>query len=610
MKILHLLLVMTLTIFLTACGSDNSDAPTGGTNGKDNTTSDPTDNNLATSGNLKVSFKNGNTTALTTNNQVVTVQLLVFNSDNTPYSDGKIKIVYPNKAVTGIDVGTFDAYEKDVKEGKATFSYTAPADLKARIAANDISTQFGFYHTEDKNTTLQSYTFNYTPAEGQAVLNDYELKNSSSSTSIILGLESSTNVAFFIQDKTGTKVIDQNIESITVKLMNPNFAILKNTYSDSGSTLSFTGKNNISVGITSNTKSGIVPIRVTAVFKDGNNVSRTLESTYSLIILSGPPTAISMSYIGTSNQKNRAKFIEKWAISVTDKYNNLVNTNPSVSMGMIAGFAKSTTSTKPYNALYFTPEDTISGTLSGDGLNTHLTATNAVFGSGGVDINNDVLVTFGKDYKFSGSGKWDIETITSSKLTLKDQFTGANIAGLGFAVGHNFRDETCDFGRKALGMVYPSNNNYIIDASGTMEINVEYDYYLTGKSVMLWVNMVGDHNANVVGNETVRIGHSQKVNLRGLGLDGGTHSFAEGQTGTVHFPIQISDTTEWYKNANFAYKVTVTGAGNTYTVTDSMLLGVASCNNNNGVAYVDVTITAAPADGTVTVSNVLTSREF
>jgi hypothetical protein len=612
--------VLFVAFFMSGCGSDNSDSPAStsstvsGVDVTDNTNGDETDNTIVVTDqeSITISFKNTSSTVLTTNSQVVTIDVQVFDNDNAPYSDGSIKVIYPNKAVTGTDVGQFDVAEKAISNGKATFTYTAPENLQDRVDAGDTGSTFGFYHTADKNNTLQVYTFTYAPVANQVTLTDYELKNSYSLENPIIGLEDSIQLSFYVQDKKGNKLVDADVTSIDVELVNPALANLKDTVGNEGSSLSFTTKNDVSVSLESNTLSGIVPIRVTSVFVDANGDSRTLTSTFSVIILSGPPTAMSLSYVSTENAKDRSKFIETWALSVTDKYNNPVNTNPIVSMGMIAGFATSSVANaNPNDELYYEPT-ALSGQLVQNGTSDQFTTLTAAGIFNNVDFDNDVLATFGEGYTFDASGKWDIEALNSSTLTLKDNFEGSTTSNLAFAVGHNFRDEQCRFGKKAVGIVYPKDNIYAVDTTGSMLIQVEYDYYMTGKNVVLWANLVGNQNSNTSDTETTRLGHAQKENLRGMGIDDIAYNFAEGQTGTYRFILSITDTVEWYRNANFGWNIfEISGEGNVGVISGtSMDNGVESCAAAEGKAYIDVTITTAAKDGTITISEILPTDEF
>ena len=295
---------------------------------------------------------------------------------------------------------------------------------------------------------------------------------------------------------------------------------------------------------------------------------------------------------------------------MTDKYNNLVNTTPSVSLGMITGYAQSSATTSNVaNYLYF-------DAVAGDGNLTNATpdtfkSSKEVFEN--VDLVNDKLILFGGEgYKFASYGKWDINAIDDNKtLSLVDDYNASDETGLGYAVGHNFRNERCD-GSSVVANVYAKDNNNTLGTTGSMIVQVEYDYYLVGKSTVLWANLVGENN-----NTEVKIGIAKKITLRGSGLEGESYDYAKGYSGVTRLYIHISDTVEYYKNANFGYAVEVSGDDTNWTVSGtSMDQNITSCVdadnvNTGGVAYVDVNITSdATNSGTITVKNVLVGSEF
>ncbi|WP_457745346.1 hypothetical protein [Sulfurimonas sp.] len=597
LKLKMALVSLMFSLFFVGCQGDNSDiiistVPTVGT---------------TTSSTLPTIILPVSSSVLTTNSQVVSIEVRVFDSANNPYTTGNVNIIYPADVQTGRDVGYFASSSVAVDNaGVATFTYTAPTNL----SANTAPLVFGFYHTDNPTQSL-TYTFTLNPSVNQVVLTNYTL-TSAPSPSITMGLDAIQSLSYYVSDKDGNVLPDSSIISIQVELLNPALGLLVDSNNNQGSVLSFLNQNNVSLNLQTNTISGLLPIKVIAQFNDANGNPQSIEQIFNVTILSGPPTTISLSYAGTSQDAANAKFIESWIVTVSDQYNNRVNTNPAVSMGMMAGYAQSAAATdNPANYLYYnpvTPTNPASATISATGGTTggaSLSTTNTPFA--GVDDINDYLVTFGNGYTYDASGKWTFQANSSSLVDLVDDFNGTNVSGLGFAVGHNYRQDRCSFGDEWTGNVYPSNGSNIIDTTGSMKISVSYDYYLTGKDVMLWVNLVGNSNG-----ATVKIGESKKVTLRGQGLDGDTYPYAQGYTGTVRIPIKISNTVEWYKNANFVFQVDVSGDGTVWSVTGtSMDLGITDCNASSGVAFVDVTITNSPTSGgVITVSGVVPTNEF
>jgi len=556
--------------------------------------------------------KDGN---LTVNSQVVSIDVRVYDTTNNPYTQGSVKVAYPDDVREGRDVGYFESSSVELNSaGVATFTYTGPSDL----TTNTDPISFSFYH-EENPTQSEIFTFNINPDEDQIVLTSYQLE--SSLENIVMGLEEKKAVSFSVKDTDGKAVEDANMVSMTVTLLNSSLGTLLDSSGASGISLTFEEQNNVSVNIESKTISGLLPIQVEAEFIDVNGETQTLDRIFNVTILSGPPTAISLSYAGTIQDETNAKFIESWVVTVTDKYNNKVNTKPAVSMGMLAGYAQSSAApSNVANYLYYDPTlpsgatGTISAAGGSDG-GASFKATNAPFGN--VDDVNEYLVTFGNGYTYDASGKWTIyKTDDDSLLDLVDDFNGSDVSELGFAVGNNFRQDQCDYGVSWLGNVYATDGLNVIEETGSLLLSVEYDYYLVGKDVMLWVNLLGDSNG-----ETVKIGTAKKVTMRGMGLVADDpYTYTQGYTGVKRFYIHIDQTPEYYRNANFYFDTQVTGDGVSWHVEGTSMKdeyaeededkGITSCDEN-GMAYVDINITDSPdSGGTISIINVLPLNEF
>ena len=543
----------------------------------------------------KIVLNNSNIT-ITKNGETVTVGMSVYNADNSPYPDGNIKIKYPSEILNGKNVGSFDFSSVAVANGKASFKYTAPNPLDG----ND-TIVFTFYHDVQPILSATDLNISIVPEANQVVLNNYVLNALYETT---MGLNITKQMTFFVIDDKGVKVTDTNVVSMVVTLLNPILGTLEDSSGATGTSLTLNNKNNVQMNVRTNTLSGILPIRVTTTFKDANNNTQILTQVFNIVVLSGPPTAMSLSYVSTQQDATRAKFIENWVLTVTDKYNNLVNTTPAVSMGMITGYAQSSSlTTNQANYLYY--DSAINdGNLTNNTIDT-FTSSQAVFGN--IDLVNDKLVLFGgTGYIFDTYGKWDIDTVdtTNRILSLKDNYNGTNVSGLGYAVGHNFRNETCS-GTPAVANVYAEGGNNILDATGSIIVQVEYDYYLVGKSTVLWTNLIGESN-----NTQAKVGLGRQVTLRGLGLNGDSYSFPAGTTGVKRLNLHISNTPEFYTNANFGFDFEISGDGNGATlIGTSMNNNITSCLNN-GVAYVDINITASASSGTLKLTNILPANEF
>ncbi len=580
---------------ISGCGSNNSDSPSTETN---SSVVPPPEGNI-TNPAVTVILPTSST-VLTTNGQVVTIDVRVFDSANNPYSQGNVKLINSSDVLSGRDVGTFDKYTSTLTNGVATFTYTAPAELSTDTS----NIYFGFYHDSDSSKT-KTYTMSIVPETNQTVISSYELIESNSND-VRMPLESIKSISYSVYDSNGDKLEDTDMKSIVVTSLNPSLGKLSDSFGNNDNEkLTQLEKNSMTVNLHSNTISGLIPLKVDAVFIDANGDEQNLSKVYSVVVLSGPPTAFSLSYAGTSQNENKAKFIEHWVLTATDKYSNLINTNPTISTGMIAGYAQSSVATPTNDGNYLFSSSSNGGSIANAAPDEFHAPVN-IFDN--VDFDHDYLVTFGNGYTYDASGKWDIIHNSASVVNLAEEYYGNDVSGLGFAVGHNYRQDTCRDSQEWLGNVYPQGSNYILDSNGSTVLEVEYDYYMVGKAVMLWVNLTGSAN-----NTITRVGEARKVTLRGAGLVGDTYSFSKGFQGLIRLEVHINDTVEYYRNANFGYRVEVTADDTNWTISGSSMSdgNITDCTLNSGVGYVDVLITdPAGSAGTASLTNVLVADEF
>jgi len=239
--------------------------------------------------------------------------------------------------------------------------------------------------------------------------------------------------------------------------------------------------------------SGLLPVNMKVTFIDANGDTKILEQIMNVVVMSGPPTALSISYAGVEQDKNASKYIEKFAVTVTDQYNNPVNTRPFIATGSIVEYAVDGSSlngqrTETSPRLWHGRLD-VPGKLEAIGSNkAQLITTVPTFTY--IDLANDKLVTFGSGYVYEALGKWDIDSVSDQSLQLKDDYYGTTRDPIYFAVGHNNREDLCaEDARQYVGNMKATNIQ--LDATGHALLEFEYDYHLTGKDIMVWVNLEG-----------------------------------------------------------------------------------------------------------------------
>ncbi len=536
------------------------------------------------------------------NSQSFNLSVSVFDSYNVPVDKGKVKIIYPSSVLSGTDVGSFTPSQADVSGGKATFTYTGPSDLASLVNSGHTGETFQFYF-EDDISHRSNLSVMYNPTPGDIIPTSYKIIFQPQDGKYDISLQQKKPFAVAIVDNKNNAVADIDVHELNVSVENIAISSLEDSSGNIDTNLHYNGKNNITASFISNTKSGLAPLHVSGYFKDVNGIDRYIDDTFNIIILSGPPTAISFSYVGTAQDKDRAKFIEQFAISVTDKYFNPVSTHPNVSVGAIVGYALKDSSNK--ESRIFEDSSTL-GRLHNDtfDLNQILNLSTT-----DIDLANDHLATFGNGYVYPASGGWSFDNFNATTLSLTPgQYDGDDTSNLGYAVGHNLRQDPCITGRKWLGQTKLKGDTTTLDDKGTAVIELSYDYYLTGKDIVLYANIVGQDNQL---NRELKIGEAQKRTLRGHGISFDNKSFSTKATSSGSFCLWMDDTPEPYRNANFGYDTLSISDGCASYSINSIPSPVTTCNNNNGHACVTLTATAtAGEECTISATNAWIRSEF
>ena len=582
---------------------------------------------------------------LKTNSKSFDIPIKVY-KDVAPYTSGSVSVELPEKVLNGADVGSFTAFTVPVNEqGIALFHYTGPVNLKALIDAGDKGSTFKFYHEDNPaEENRQSLQINYAIADDIYIPVDYELSLTTENNDFSMGIpELQKTFTILLKDKKGNiiKNSDVNFTKINVETQNSLIAQIYDTVNrDSVNNLTLKNENSASFIIKSKKLSGIVPLKATVTFLDINKEEKELSSIINVRVMSGPPSAISVSYVSTGQDEARAKYIEKFAISVTDEYGNKVNTRPYISLGAIVGYTvdgkeSSGHETNDTRRLFYGRNEISKSSANGviDALGDELVNTtnfedttnsrsNVFKYVNAEGANSDKLVVFGAGKNYEAMGKWDFEKIDNHTLKIQDDYFGEYRDGLYYAVGHNYYQDQCqDDGREWLGST--DSESYQLDEQGTVQISYKYDYHLTGKDALIWVNLNGYQSDT---KKDTRIGEVVKHTLRGRGLrqvpEGG-YSLDKGQSGYAHFVIWHENAPERYRNANFAHAI-LAGSTCSYTrVASSNWNDARTCKNgrvlgnnkyygsNDGGSFVTYYI-EAPADKgcSFNITRLLTSDEF
>jgi hypothetical protein len=543
---------------------------------------------------------NGRSIDITQNSQSVEIKVQAYDINNTPITDGVINVSYPSQSLEGESVGVFLSSSVSIVDSVATFNYVAPNSL-----VSDKSYIFSFYY-EDDTTNLEELTINFISTETQVINKNYNLSLTTNYEPLnSVDLDSTKIYSLTLNDNDSLLVEDSKINSFTIATLNNTIATLIHNNGDELNYIVYNSLNSITFGIKSRKKSGLVPIKVVVEFVDVNGITKTIEEIFDIVVYSGPPSAISFSYINVSKDEYSGRFVDRWLISVNDEYGNAVNTTPSIAVGGIFGYRKDSAG----NRLYVEPDETDNNKDSMKNwvyneLGESFLTSNKDFSL--VDDIHDKLVIFtnannSDGYSYEVSGKWDFERESTDSndyiLKLLDNYSGNSIGGIGFAIGYNYRENICQNGKEALGYVSLEESTYMLNESGEAIILVEYEPYLVGKDIMLWANITGLDKNQVV-NSITRLGESQKITLKGMGLTvDECESIGKLDVGSVVYDISVSQTIpdipnmlEPYENSNFVFEAIASG---TVSITNIITSNDFPLDSRCDGGYTDTNLTAS-----------------
>ena len=400
---------------------------------------------------------------------------------------------------------------------------------------------------------------------------------------------------FFVNLDNNSSVRAEKIHSITirssdtskVKLIDP-----KNYLNDNGkahSELSFQKQNGIDLYIQTYNKSGIANFDIDVNYTNNRGEVHNLETRTSLTILSGEPTAFSINSAGVEYKEDTKWFEQKFLISASDKYNNVVNIASKISISAMADFTKDSNGRRILHGKFSNTNASI--ITDSENHTAILQANSNLFGN--IDPTRDFLLLFGNIKANEALGKWDIDeyNYNQSTLQLTDAYYGDNHNNLGFAVGHNYYSEICSSESKEWELNIDSTNGiYQLDEEGKTYVTLKFPAYMIGKKIALGVNFSGKRKrSGEVHFETLHSFEGVKP-PDDIIIDANTSSPV-----TKSFAFEIDTGTAdrfWVKNAQVVCKYDL----NNLIVTDfsqnSEIKTISDCakSENGEIAYWNLTL--------------------
>ena len=419
-----------------------------------------------------------------------------------------------------------------------------------------------------------------------------------------LALGTRNNAIVTLIDKdTKAPIPNDRIRSITVT--SKDASVLKLTPEGGGNpatNISFgTNRNSVSVLLTADkVHSGLAVLEVIVKYTNLNGVVKTRGQLFSVAVLSGAPTAFSINDDGVGYNAKTKQFEHKFIVQATDASGNPIATTGFVNVSAMASFAKDASGNE---ILYGKNNTAVSATLSPSNGKATLSLTGATpFDSPNILKERAFVAVFGDVRTYEALGKWDIEKFLSADtLDLSNEYQGEAHAGLGMAIGYNYRDKICTSTfEESVVVVDSADGTYRLDETGKAIVVLKYDSYMVGKRAMILVNMTGLDPAT---GKVLRSGevHEQTLYFH-LPLKGRTVKVPKGAT---NFTVRIWGTIdtgtpdEWgVYNSTFSCDLDLSNA---VIVSGPIKNNPASCDNQ-GRAFLSYVVSSTGDEGSVTFS--------
>lgn len=613
--ILQSLLLVTLSLIVISCGSTVEESTSGVSSG------------------ISVSSTKSTITA---NKKLMSMNLVLKNN----YSS-KVTVEVQDLV---LDVTPCDIARSTLTPNTFTFGQSSRVKVRAELAFSGECTPSSYqlegrtYISLDGQTreiALDSKSQELNATVASELPSAYDLSVVQKDGNFTMGIpDLEKTFSVMVKDANG-RLLNNDFEITKIEVISENTVIvqlLDTLTGESKNSLLLENKNDVSFTLVSKKLSGIAPIRVNASFTDTNRKSKTISTLISVPVMSGAPSAISISYVGTEEDEARAKYEEKFAVSVTDEYGNRVNTRPYISLGAIVGYAvdgreasnKESASTR---RLYYGKSDIEQGLANGrvdplgdESANTtnfeDMTngRTNVFKWVNAEGANSDKLVVFGKGKNYEAMGKWDFSKIDDNTLKLADDYHGLFRGDLSYAIGRNYYQDQCmDDSREWLGTT--DSETYQLDEEGTVIVSYKYDYQLMGKDALVWVNLNGYQSDT---GKITRLGEVTKHTLLGQGLRAipeGTISIDANKTEptTVTYEIwhQGAENVP-YRNAHFGVRELASNDCTILRVESSNQVDARTCGAlREGRSYITYTLQASEEKGcTFGIGDILVADEF
>jgi len=475
-----------------------------------------------------------------------------------------------------------------IKPCKPTgYTVTAQNRLTYNNTTNIVKFNSGFKPIEiDGNITKEDTT----------TIFDYGIELRPADNKPKIGLNTKKRYKLFLFNLDNNQTVPKNrVNSITikstdpskVKLIDPNRYLIDN--GEPKSELSFSKTNGIDLYIQTYTTSGVVNFEVSANYTNNRGEDYDIKTIVSLVVLSGEPTAFSINSTGVTYNFETKWFEQKFLISASDKYNNVVNTPSKINVSAIADFSRD----KNGKRIIYGKFSNTKGEIIADKETHKATFKSNANILGNVDTDRDFLLLFGDVKSYDALGKWSIDPYnnTDNTLSLIDSYYGDDHNNLGFAIGHNYYSEICSSESKEWELnIDSTDGTYQLDNEGKTYITLKFPAYMIGKKIALSVNFSGvKKRSGEVHFETLHSFEGVKT-PEAINIDANTSTPV-----TKSFAFEVDTGTEdrfWVKNARVVCKTKAENVAITNLIENKEVKNIRDCGNseNGEVAYWTITL--------------------
>ncbi len=384
--------------------------------------------------------------------QTQEVTIVTVNAENMGVST---EVALEQPFFNNTDYGSFDKTSVTTDaSGKAVVLYTAPDSISG-LTERNISV------TEISENIHKELNIKFGTPETQGT--NYEIMVD---TPASLSVDDTDQITVKIVEigNPGHVIGDGDVHEVNLTSQFTNML----TFAGGSATFNYGGMGTKAIAVETKTLSGVAVIAVSASIFNGDH-DVILTTLVPVTVLSGPVTAISLFYVGSSENEVGA-FINTYTIHAVDKYANPAREGVTLSPSLINGVKVVETDSSPTGQITAgTPVTFEDSTKNFDEAN--ITAEDRL-----------IIVPNVARYAQTYLGGWSIDDVAEQSLTLSEAYFGTTADSLSYVIGNESRSLLGDI---ALASITSKTGSYVTDANGNVQFDVVFDPALAGHTVTI-----------------------------------------------------------------------------------------------------------------------------